>query len=90
MALVASPVLPASSALLVAALSLPSTAYGKALVRHVRSAGERDMSGTGGARIIGIIQDITDIVEAQSRLTGAALDAGDAETDDNPPPVPLV
>ena len=62
----------------------------KGNVRHVRSAGERDMSGSGGARIIGIIQDITDIVEAQSRLTGAALDAGDTEIDDNPPPVPLV
>ena len=56
----------------------------KGNVRHVRSAGERDTSGAGGARIIGIIQDITDIVEAQSRLTGAAPDASDAR-DDLPP-----
>lgn len=45
----------------------------KGNVRHVRAAGERDASGAGGSRIIGIIQDITDIVEARSVLSGAAL-----------------
>lgn len=49
----------------------------KGNVRHVRAAGERDASGAGGSRIIGIIQDITDIVEARSVLSGAALDADD-------------
>ena len=59
----------------------------KGNVRHVRCAGERDTSCAGGPRIIGIIQDITDIVEAQSRLTAASLDASDADPDDNARPV---
>lgn len=55
----------------------------KGNVRHVRAAGERDASGAGGSRIIGIIQDITDIVEARSVLSGAALQADDYSAADH-------
>jgi hypothetical protein len=44
----------------------------KGNLRHVRCAGERDDSGLGDARIIGIIQDVTDVVSAQQQLAGAA------------------
>ena len=49
----------------------------KGNIRHVRAAGERDMTGPGGSRIIGIIQDITDIVEARTLLSGTAHDTDD-------------
>jgi PAS domain-containing protein len=41
-------------------------------LRHVRSAGERDDSGTGNPRIIGIFQDVTEVVQAQRRVAEAA------------------
>ena len=39
----------------------------KGNVRHVRSTGERDYTSTGDERIFGIIQDLTDVVEAERR-----------------------
>jgi PAS domain-containing protein len=40
----------------------------KGNLRHVRSAGERDDSGSGDSRVIGIIQDVTDVVRAQRQF----------------------
>lgn len=50
-------------------------------LRHVRSAGERDDS-TGDPRIIGIFQDVTEVVQAQRKLAETAA----AESTDHAPP----
>ena len=52
----------------------------KGNLRHVRSAGERDASGAADPRVIGIFQDVTDVVDVQRQL------AHDADTEDHRQP----
>lgn len=54
----------------------------KGSVRRVRSAGERDASGSAGARIIGIIQDVTDVVSVSAIVAGVAEQRSKPESPD--------